>query len=321
MKLSIVLTVYNKEPFLRRAFNALLMQENVTVSEYEVLVVNDGSTDGSIVIIDEYVRHDTRVRVLTQENQGLSVARNNGVKEALGEYVWFVDADDIVSSFAVSSICNAMTTMPDLIIFHAKTEGEDRIRNKIIPIANTGKKILEQGLWEPCAVFSVANRDFLIKNNLRFLPGIYHEDDEYTPRLLYAAQSLMVIPEVLYTVIHEPNSITGVPRVKRAYDYLIVSESLGRFVEQKREEKTDTGKAIYNHAALCINNGLHVISLNKKEDQRLFNLYFSERKQRLIRILMSSADSKYKIEGILFKLFCKNYVFIYKVLQLIKKIK
>ena len=72
MKLTIILSVYNKKPYLRRAFDALLDQKGVNGDDYEVLVVNDGSSDGSALIIDEFVRGDDRVRVLTQENQGRS---------------------------------------------------------------------------------------------------------------------------------------------------------------------------------------------------------------------------------------------------------
>ena len=86
-KLTIVLTVYNKESFLRRSFESLLNQQAVKDGDYEILVVNDGSTDGSAAIIADYVARDKRVRVLTQQNQGLSMARNNAIELAAGEYI------------------------------------------------------------------------------------------------------------------------------------------------------------------------------------------------------------------------------------------
>ena len=196
MKLSIVLTVFNKEQYLHNAFSALLGQHYTNDGDYEVLVVNDGSTDGSAVIVQEYAKSDSRVRVLTQKNQGLSMARNNGVDAAQGEYVWFVDADDTISKHAVHVICKAIENSPDIIPIYGRTEGEDSVRNRVTVNAKSGKDILVTGHWSPCGVFNVFRKAFLKENGLRFLPGIYHEDSEFTPRMLYVAKTVIVIPEV-----------------------------------------------------------------------------------------------------------------------------
>ena len=156
MKLSIVLTVYNKELYLKRALDTLLLNQKVYSSvEYEVLAINDGSTDGSVAILNEFAKRDLRLKVFTQQNQGLSMARNNGVKEAKGDYVWFVDADDIISSNAVFLICEAMKSQPDVIPIYAQTEGYDRIRNCVPASAKTGRDILLSGKWQACGVFNV----------------------------------------------------------------------------------------------------------------------------------------------------------------------
>lgn len=315
MKLTIVLTVFNKESYLRRSFNALLNQDHTQSGDYEVLVVNDGSTDGSEAIIEEYANRDTRIRVLNQENLGLSMARNNGVGAARGEYIWFVDSDDIISPNAVKKICDVISMHPDIIPIYARTSGEERVRNCIDPNSKSGKEILIQSRWEPCGVFTVAKRSFLNNSKLCFFPGIYHEDDEYTPRMLYAAQSAIVIPEVLYTVIHEPNSITGVPRAKRAFDNLTVAEHLARFVENTGEVETKIGKAIYDHAALCINNGLNIISQNTNEEQKRFDEELSKKLRFILVSLLSASQRKYRIEGQLFRVIRKRFVDIYMSLQ------
>ena len=181
MKLSIVLTVYNKEQYLRRAFDALLAQEGTSDGDYEILVVNDGSTDGSSAIIEEIARENKRIRVLSQKNQGLSMARNNGVDALQGEYVWFVDADDIISSLSVKLICEAIASQPDVIPIYAKTEGVDIVRNAIPVDVKTGKDILVCGRWQQCGVFYIYRKSFLLDNNLRFMPGVYHEVAGITP--------------------------------------------------------------------------------------------------------------------------------------------
>lgn len=315
MKLTIILTIYNKEAYLRRAFDALLDQKDVNGDVYEVLAINDGSTDGSALIIEEYVKSDGRVHVLTQENQGLSMARNNGVEAARGEYVWFVDADDIISLRSVKLICGAIESQPDVIPIYAKTEGIDTVRNAIPVDVKTGKDILVCGRWQQCGVFYVYKKAFLKDNNLHFMPGIYHEDAEFTPRMLYAAKSVKVVPEVLYTVFRDPHSITQVPRAKRAFDYLTVAESLSRFVVDKGEDGTTIGNAIDGYTAQDINNAFFVISQNSTEEQKKLNdVYYSKRKV-LNRTLRSAAQFKYKLESYLFSIFPKHYVSIYKAMK------
>ena len=274
MILTIVLTVYNKESFLQRALDALLNQEGTNEGDYEVLAVNDGSTDGSAAILEEYARLDSRVRILTQQNQGLSMARNNGIEVALGDYVWFVDADDVIASNSVHLICGAIRSKPDVIPIYAKTEGIDRVRNRIDVRAETGKDILRGWKCEQCGVFWILRKDFLVDNNLRFFKGIYHEDAEFTPRMLYLAKTVKVIPEVLYFVYRDPDSITQVPRPKRAFDYLIVSERLSNFVVENGETGTIIGKVIDGNTAQNINNALAIITKNSKEERKKFNREF-----------------------------------------------
>ena len=314
IKLTIVLTVYNKEPFLRRALDALLNQENIKENDYEVLAVNDGSTDGSAAILEEYAARNPRLRVMTPANQGLSMARNNGADAAQGQYVWFVDADDTFSPKAVQLLCEAITDSPDVIPIYARTEGVERVRNAVSPDAKTGKDILLGGHWEQCGVFWVLRKNFLKENNLQFMPGVYHEDAEFTPRMLYAAQNVKVVPEVLYTVYREQNSITTTPYAKRAFDCLTVAENLSRFVVEKGETETVVGRVIYSCASLLINNGFAVIVQNSKEKQRKFNETLRNKTQ-LMNTLSASTIFKYRLESILFRLFPGFYVQIYKMMK------
>ncbi len=315
MKLSIVLTVYNKKPYLHRALDGLLFQTGVNKSDYEILAVNDGSTDGSESIIDEYVRDDSRVRILNQSNQGLSMARNNGTEEALGEYVWFVDADDIVSPDAVRLICEATSFNPDVIPIYACTDGIDQVRNRITPHLTTGKDVLVDNHWQHCGVFYVYKRNYLSDNKLRFFPGIYHEDAEFTPRMLYFAKSVKVIPKVLYTVYRDPDSITQVPRAKRAYDYLTVAERLSSFLKNNNEEKTQIGRVINDNIGTVINNSFAIICQNGKQEQVQLNNLFNQKRKVLLPSLRNSIQIKYKIESFLLGCFPKHSVQVYKLLK------
>lgn len=314
MKLSIILTVYNKEPFLRRALDALLNQTDTNDDEYEVLAVNDGSTDGSAAILDEYAQRDNRLRILTQQNQGLSMARNNGVEPAQGDYVWFVDADDTFSPRSVRLICDAMVNHPDVIPIYAQTDGIDKVRNRVNPKLQTGKDVLTKGNWEHCGVFWVVRKDFLIKNNLRFLPGIYHEDAELTPRMLYFAETVHVVPEVLYTVYRDPNSITQVPRPKRAYDCLTVADRLIKFFEQHDDVSAELKRMMDYRISMILNDALFVISKNPVKEQRRFDEVFKSMPD-LLTPLQNAPLRKYRIEANLFRCFPGHYSSIYRVMK------
>src|SRR3954468_24622008 len=91
---SVIVPIYNVEPFLRDCLDSLRAQ---TYTDLEVIMVDDGSTDGCAAIAEEFVRTDPRFQLISQENSGLSVARNNGLTHATGEFVAFVDSDDVLA--------------------------------------------------------------------------------------------------------------------------------------------------------------------------------------------------------------------------------
>ena len=155
---------------------------------------------------------------------------------------------------------------------------------------------------------------FLQENNLSFFPGIYHEDSEFTPRVLYLAKKVVVVPEVLYTVIHEPNSITQVPRPKRAFDCLIVAESLKSFIESQVITDTAVLRVFNSYISNVINGALKVIVQNSDEDQTLFNRALHD-KPLLLHTFFETRVIKYWIEGILFKLFPERYTIIYSLIK------
>lgn len=314
MKLSIIITVYNKEQYLRRALDALINQNSSINGEYEIIAVNDGSTDDSASILKEYLQRDNRVRILTQQNQGLSMARNNGVEPARGEYVWFVDADDTFSPNAVRQICEAMKNHPDVIPIYAETDGINKIRNRVDPNLHSGKDILAKGGWEQCGVFWVLRKEFLIKNNLSFFPGIYHEDAEFTPRMLYMAETAQVVPEVLYTVYRDPNSITQMPRPKRAYDCLTVARKLIEFFAIHNDGNDSIRRMMNFRISMIINDGLLVISKNVREERRKFDKDFRSTPELLLP-LKNAPISKYRLEALLFRLFPGHYSGIYRLLK------
>lgn len=117
-KVSIIIPVYNAEKYLGKCLESLLSQ---TLQEMEIICVDDGSSDGSPEILKRFQERDGRVRILTQENQYAGAARNNGMKEAQGEYLLFLDADDFFENTLLEKVYNQGKKMEaDIVLFGAK---------------------------------------------------------------------------------------------------------------------------------------------------------------------------------------------------------
>lgn len=110
--ISVIVPVYNVEKYLEECLDSI---QNQTYSDIEVILVNDGSTDKSKVICDRYCEDDNRFQLLNQENQGLSAARNNGVAASTGEFIAFVDSDDIILSNYLETLMHYMREDVDIV--------------------------------------------------------------------------------------------------------------------------------------------------------------------------------------------------------------
>jgi glycosyltransferase involved in cell wall biosynthesis len=176
-----IIPIYNTQDYLEKCIDSCLNQSFDTES-YEIILINDGSTDNSQRIIDIYSQQYKNIRVSAQQNQGLSVARNNGIKIARGQYIWFVDSDDWIDHNSLDMMHRVIAeNNPDMVAFGAKnfiagTMSRER------PISFSGRSIysgvdlLEMNTFQTCSTFYLYSRDFLDRNELRFYPGIYHPD-------------------------------------------------------------------------------------------------------------------------------------------------
>ena len=124
-KVSVIIPVYNTELFVEEAIKSVL---NQTLTDIEVIVVNDGSTDNSLKVIERLANTDSRIKKITQENQGQSVARNLGLNIAKGEYIYFMDSDDILKKDTLAccyKTCNEEQL--DFVFFDALNFGSENI--------------------------------------------------------------------------------------------------------------------------------------------------------------------------------------------------
>ncbi|MBQ3237924.1 MAG: glycosyltransferase family 2 protein [Bacteroidaceae bacterium] len=140
--ISIIVPVYNAENFLRRCIDSILIQ---SYTDFELLLINDGSKDASGAICDEYAAKDSRVRVFHKGNGGVSSARNLGLDNAQGDYITFCDADDYVGTEWLAAFCDAMEQKVDFIVqgFY-KVVGDDTVENVLPPLSGTSNEQLQE---------------------------------------------------------------------------------------------------------------------------------------------------------------------------------
>ena len=217
MRLSIIIPVYNVEKYIRKCLNSIFSQQTC-ISDYEVIIVNDGTIDNSMEIIRDFFLLYPNIKVINQKNQGLSAARNTGIEAAQGDYIWFVDSDDWVEKGSIPNILAKITEQQvEVFMFrireYEETTGQIRKERhlfgdkivKDVDFLNILKSSID---FTPIQIY-VINRSFILSNNLFFLHGILHEDMEYAPRMLIRARKIMYVPIVNYCYLRrQTGSIT-----------------------------------------------------------------------------------------------------------------
>ena len=318
-KLSIIVPVYNVEKYIESCIFCFVNQKGVSTSDFEVIIVIDGSLDKSEDIINNYDWKDCNHIIYKQKNRGLSGARNSGLDLAKGEYIWFVDSDDTISCDSVVTIFRHITneTVDVLNI------GYSEVHNGIETISAEPQNIVDSRelLINGCCVpapFHIFRREFLIHNKLKFMEGIYHEDMEFTPKCIYLAEKISIVKQILYHYQIRDGSITTTICSKRAFDYLTVASSLIDFglLQGETMQSTPFSRLI----CLSINNALYIISQTDKATQTEWIFKFNAN-PIYTDYLFNSSIFKYKLEGFLFKYLKINEILIYKTLTKFKQIR
>lgn len=210
MKFSIVVPVYNVEKCLHRCVESIT---NQTYSDIEIILVDDGSTDSCPKICDELAKNDNRIIVIHKKNGGLSDARNSGMKIARGDYIILVDSDDYIETDTCMELLRFTKSKPDVILVDAIiNNGSEMLVHPMFNGLLTGQDYLKfaykKGMAPMAAVLNVYSNSFLKTNRLRFKKGIFHEDEEFTPRVFLCANSVVYSRIKSYHYIIRNDSIT-----------------------------------------------------------------------------------------------------------------
>lgn len=326
MLISIIVPMYNVELYIEECLLSCLKQD-IPYSEYEIIIINDGSTDNSLQKAEHIASKSSNIKIYSQINSGLSDARNIGLKYAKGKYIWFVDSDDKIRENCLAKLINQcehgkleLLAVSAANVINSKEKRRFYYDDLSI---KSGKNILAEGKMQHCVPFTIYSRSFLLEWNLRFYPRIFHEDSEFSPRAYYYAKQVGFTNEIVYLVTINPNSITRTINYKRSFDCLKVAELIHNF--HKEIVNDEYSIFFHNHISLMINNAISNF-MNPNNDiikEHSLKLFAEElyKKRYLYSHLCKSSSLKYTIEGWLFTLFPHYAVDIYRLLTAFKNVK
>ena len=265
---SIIVPVYNTEPYLKKCITSILEQ---TFQDFEVILVDDGSSDGCPGICDEFARQDDRVLCVHRESGGPSAARNTGMDYASGEYMTFVDSDDFIGKRYIEtlynnlvcydadiSVCGFIETraydyeLPDenkedITLFRQKEAMLELLYQKTINTAVWGKMYLHRNLKE-----------------IRFREGRINEDIPFNYEAFRSAEKIVVSTRIEYIYIKRTSSLMHSRFRERSMDYLLHTGELVKYsIAEKRLEERDAALSLYLWAN--VNILMHLNRRRKKE--------------------------------------------------------
>ena len=262
-KISIIVPVYNVEKYLPQCLESII---NQTYKDLEIILINDGSTDSCLQICDEYALRDNRIQVIHQQNGGLSEARNTGLKIATGDFIGFVDSDDLISvDFYEKLLAAAINSNAEIVeCNYVKFSSEDdlrlvsntcNIKNELFNTEKALESLMNQNLKQ--VVWNKIYRKEIL-SSLQFPTGFINEDEFWTYKVIGNAKNVLKIADIVYFYRQQEKSIMG-----KLYN---VKRLDGLVALQERVDYMKTNFPVLENAAIkifCTASLWHYQQLNK----------------------------------------------------------
>ena len=257
IKVSVVMPVYNTDSYLTAALESIC---NQSLKELEIICINDGSTDNSLNIIQEFAQKDERILVRTQKNGGVSCARNEGIRLAGGRYIYFMDSDDILAENALSALFEkAEAEALDVLYFDADVFFDDSRMKEEAARFNYRREKEYSGVYTGADLFRLMSNkgeyfatpwsqffssDHLKRNAIFFHPGVIHEDNAFTFEAILKAQRVSHINQPFFhRRIRENSIMTSKTSLKNVYGYFVSYMDMSRVFTEVEAELSEEEKA------------------------------------------------------------------------------
>lgn len=245
MKFSVILPIYNVEVYLKECVESILQQ---TFTDYELILVDDGSKDDSPIICDEYAKNDNRIKVVHQQNAGQSTARNNGLSIAAGDYVVFIDSDDFITSkdflqkladkskddadmifYKYSLYLDKSKTLCDCNFSYQSAMGASTLANKL-------QKLVEADAFFGMAWIRAVRRSLLIGNNIVFGNAKSAEDTDWNYSLLEYTKKIDFVDESFLAYRQREGSVSHSVGMRNLNDFVSVTSKWANRFKQLQDE-------------------------------------------------------------------------------------
>lgn len=278
--LSIVIPVYNVEKYLRTCLDSVICEG---VEDYEIVCVNDGSTDSSAQILKEYEeRFPELIRIVTTENGGLGAASNNGVKNARGTYVVFLDSDDYYRENAVQEILEQCRDAADICIFDFMSindKGEELERMKGCH-REEGVFTLEeypQLLFEyPSRANKIFRRSLFSEYNNWYLSRVYYEDYRTNPKFYPFCKKIRYVSRAWYCYRQQPDSITHDKNLIRNLEIIDAAEDLLSWYQANglyEKYRNELEYSVFYNALITSTDRVNLIDAKSDIQEQLLKYY------------------------------------------------
>lgn len=327
-KISIIVPVYNVEKYLRQCIESILSQ---TYKNYEIVLIDDGSQDGSSVICDEYSMKFQNIKVSHIKNSGLSNARNVGIDMSKGEYLMFLDSDDYWDcSDGLENIVQSLNSNSDtdLLIFRYKKyyektsayELSSRDLNESYNYKKYSKNeiinyLLNENAFFASACNKVIRRKFIIENNLKFKVGATSEDIEWCARLMIRAKYLSINNSCFYVYRQRDDSITHTMNVK---NIICLKENILQCIDYSNEIQDKNNQFLnlyYNYVSYQYMTFL--VCCHFVKDKNIKNELYEMKKYSYL--LNYDKNKKVKVFKIINNIF--GYKFLYFAIEIYLKLR
>ena len=301
--ISIVIPIYNVEKYLRKCLDSVY---SLNLDNKEVVLVNDGSIDTSINILNEFKnKYPNKTKLITQKNQGLSEARNIGIKNSNGKYILFIDSDDFIIPTETEEFINfGLDKKVDILIGNYREYyNENYIVQKSFynldkNLEKEGIFFIENGVKNKCFRFAVwqniYRKNFLLENNLFFKKGLLHEDSLFTPEAFFYAKKVRCFNKKFY--FYRKNNLESIIHTvnKKNYEHMLYTIiELLEFKKSNNIENNYFNRIILGLYINVVKEGY----INKEVYNNIVDLNFNFR-EKLKLLYVIYLQNKYKMKKI-----------------------
>lgn len=305
MKISIIIPAYNVEKLISTCLRSVLNQD-LSPEEYEVIIIDDGSTDNTYEVIKSYIKDAKNIFLFKQKNQRQGAARNNALKKASGEYIWFVDSDDYIVENSLKGLYAKAKKMDlDILFFTSYNVIKGEVK-EVKPQLNKieyhkiykGQDIIADRSINCGPCFCIYKKIFLESNDLHFIEGVFYEDNEYMLKAYYYAKKVFYINKPYYYVLLTETSSTRTMSSTPIFDILKVMSYMFKFAQNVDKNKS-IQRVCWYYSVMIFNTALSKMKNQDKKTHKEFIHKIKPIKKDLVKAMFNSGYTKYILEGII----------------------